>query len=294
MASNRDFDFAVRTPEPVITLSPGQASSVPVAVQAVRGQPQPVNLIVATNWGGAGIAAQVTPGIVTPPSGAATLHIVVSAATPPGSYMIGVQGSIQGTFRTSEAMVTVVVKPPEQKQGKEQNTADSAPTPKPAQVLKSTPAPGQLRTKPQRTARPGAIRQLGGFLTAIVVLGVVGYMLYYLDTQYDILGIFNSSPPAETASYSVGAYEGTQTFTIYSALTGKPDSATGAASVQIDSDGNVLGPVLFGKINNGVFTGEARTKDGTVFPMNGNFSNGVLSAQYKSNSVSWVWTLRKK
>jgi hypothetical protein len=64
-------------------------------------------------------------------------------------------------------------------------------------------------------------------------------------------------------------------------------------TINIDSSGDVLGPVLFGKINNGVFTGEADTQDGTNFPMAGTFSNGTLTAKYQSSSVTWTITVHK-
>jgi hypothetical protein len=57
-----------------------------------------------------GLIAQVIPPTVTP-GGMAILHIVVSASTPPGSYPFTLRGETQGTFKTSEDMVTVVVQP---------------------------------------------------------------------------------------------------------------------------------------------------------------------------------------
>jgi hypothetical protein len=129
-------------------------------------------------------------------------------------------------------------------------------------------------------------------MTLVMVAGLAAGF-YYLDHQYHVIDtLLGSSSSQETNG--VSTYEGTQTFTMYSALGGSPMSNSGSASIQIDDAGDVLGPVLFGKITNGVFSGDARTQDGTVFPMTGTFSNGVLKAEYRSNSVSWVWNLHKR
>jgi hypothetical protein len=292
MSANWDFDFSVQTATPIVNAVPGESKAIPITVVMLRGNPQPVQLAVATNWGTVGIVAQVTPNMV-PGSGMATLHIVVSAATPPGSYMIGVQGTTQGTFKTSEAMVTVVVEPKKETKDKGQQPGEDK-SPQTEEPGKTDPAPVASRPsfgKARKASHPSPGRHvmnlIGGLLITAIVLGG----LYFLNQEFDLFNFSGlTSTPTTTGTTT---YTGTQTFTIYSAMGGNPQSSTGPTRIQIDSTGDVLGPVLFGKITNGVFTGEAKTQDGTVFPMTGTFSNGVLSAQYKSNSVSWVWTVHK-
>ena len=289
MKGNWEFDFTVRTLSPVVTVAPGGSASIPINID-VRGEPQPIQLNVASNWGSAGIVAQVSPNVVTA-GGGAMLHIVVSATTPPGSYIFGIQGTTQGTFKSSEAMVTVVVTPnpakqdqqPENDGGEQSHQEDQVPASQ-GRKMSTKPAPGKMGPRP-------AARGPAGFIMSLVVLGGLAFGLYTLNQQTHFIDTLLGSTPAATSD--VSTYEGTQTFTIFSALGGSPNTATGAASVQIDNAGDVLGPVLFGKITNGVFTGDARTQDGTVFHMTGTFSNGVLKAEYRSNSVSWVWNLHK-
>lgn len=289
--ANFDFDFAVRTPSPIISATPGQSVSVPIMVAALRGNPQPVQLNVASNWGGAGIVAQVVPSEVPPGGPMATLYVVVSATTPPGSYIFGVQGTTQGTFKSSEAMVTVVVSPVPSRKDKQPDDngvnnppdEDRNPIGK-GQKLSARSAPGKMGSRP-------APRSPAGAIMTVVMLGALGFGGYYLNQQTHFIDSLLGSTPAATSD--VSTYEGTQTFTMYSALGGSPMSNSGPASIQIDNAGDVLGPVLFGKITNGVFTGDARAQDGTVFHMTGTFSNGVLKAEYRSTSVSWVWNLHK-
>jgi hypothetical protein len=289
MKGNWEFDFAVLTPSPVVTVIPGGSASVPINVE-MRGQPQLVQLNVASNWGGAGIVAQVSPNIVAV-GGGAMLHVVVSANTPPGSYIFGIQGTTQGTFKTSEALVTVVVTPNPAKQDQQpKNTDGDQSTPEDqipvdhGRKMNARPAPGKMGPRP-------AARGPASFIMSLVVLGGLAFGLYMLNQQTHFIDTLLGSTPAATSD--VSTYEGTQTFTIFSAMGGNPNSATGAASVQIDNAGDVLGPVLFGKVTNGVFTGQAQAQQGT-FPMTGTVSGGVLHAEYKSSSVSWVWNLHKK
>ncbi|MEL7562505.1 hypothetical protein [Dehalogenimonas sp. 4OHTPN] len=289
-----DFDFSVRVGSPVVTVAPGGSSSVPITV-GIKGQPQPVQLSVATDWGNAGVAAQVAPSVVGA-GGSAMLHVVVSATTPPGSYLIGVQGTTAGTFKTSEAAVTVVVTPaPSQKDQPQHSGGGQGPMQaepvatggKKAAAVR--PAPGKMGAPAAQRGAPAAAR----FLMTLVMFGAIGFFFYYMDQQYGLIDSLLGSPSA-TANNGMSNYEGTQTFTIFSALGGSPNIATGPASVNIDASGNVLGPVLFGKISNNTFTGEAHTQDGASYPMTGTFSGGVLRAEYKSASVSWVWNLQQK
>ncbi|XUW99831.1 MAG: hypothetical protein TUN42_08025 [Dehalogenimonas sp.] len=292
MKGNWEFDFTVRAGSLVVTLSPGGSASVPITVD-VQGQAQPVQLGVATDWGGAGIVAQVAPNVL-PGGGAAMLHVVVSAATPTGSYMIAVQGTTSGTFKASQAMVTVVVSPkPAQDQPKDnggdgQETAQAGQAPATGKKAPAArPAYGKMPAAP-------AHRGAGGFIMTLVAFIAFGLTFYFLDQQFGLIdSIFGSTTTQTTSPGGASTYTGTQTFTIYSQMGGSPMSNSGPASVQIDAAGDVLGPVLFGKITNGMFTGEAHTNDGASYPMTGTFSNGTLKAEYRSNSVSWVWTLHK-
>ncbi|APV44838.1 hypothetical protein Dform_01516 [Dehalogenimonas formicexedens] len=293
MKGNWEFDFTVRAGSPVVALSPGGSASIPITVEA-QGQAQPVQLGVATDWGGAGIVAEVAPNVV-PGSGAAMLHVVVSAATPPGSYMIGVQGTTTGTFKTSQATVTVVVTPKPTQDQPEDNDGgggqEAAQGGQPSVAGKKSPA---ARPAYGKMSAASAHRGPAGFIMTLVMLGVFGFGLYYLNQQYNLIDtIFGSGTTQSTDPGGASTYTGTQTFTIYSQMGGSPMSNSGPASVQIDGAGDVLGPVLFGKITNGVFTGEAHTNDGASYPMTGTFSYGTLKAEYRSNSVSWVWTLHK-
>jgi hypothetical protein len=88
-------------------------------------------------------------------------------------------------------------------------------------------------------------------------------------------------------------YVGTSTFCINSVMGNAPECGTSNCSIQIDGSGNVLGPVLTGKISSGAFTGQADAGNGSTFPMTGTFSNGTLNAQYTSSSVSWTITVHK-
>ncbi|MFZ2037459.1 MAG: hypothetical protein WAU62_11190 [Dehalococcoidales bacterium] len=213
------------------------------------------------------------------------LHIVVSANTPPGSYHFTLRGETQGTFKTSEDMVTVVVQPSPKSHENNNNQpknetsqTSSAPIP----VTKAQAAVSSQASKKAGQNKPGVVR---GLVAAVVVLAVVGTVLYMSRNLFhnDINSLAPSGSPTTTT------YAGTQTFTIYSALGGAPETSTGAANVQVDSSGDVLGPVLFGKITNGVFTGQAQTSDGTVTPMTGTLSDGNFTASYQSSSHSWIW-----
>jgi hypothetical protein len=52
--------------------------------------------------------------------------------------------------------------------------------------------------------------------------------------------------------------------------------------------------VHIGKINGASFSGEARTGDGTTFPMTGTYSNGTLTVEHRSSSVTWTITLDRQ
>ena len=295
MNSQWDFDFSVRVSTHAVSATPGQSIQIPAMVQLHRGVPKPVILTVSTSWASAGIVAQIIPPTVTPAPGAmATLHIVVSANTPPGSYMVAVRAETSGTFKTSEDTVTVVVtpskEPPENNDGEgDGETPETPASPIPAVAAapllarKARPvSPGQRSPKPQQH-RPPVVMRLFFMLMLALGMGVI----FYSVSQY-------SGSSNDSGSSAADTYVGTQTFSINSVLGNAPQSSTGAASVQIDSSGNVLGPVLFGKITNGSFTGEARTQDGTTFPMTGTLSGGTFQASYHSSGPNWTWTLYKQ
>ena len=280
------FDFSVHLSTHVMSAAPGQAVEVPAVIELVRGETQPVILTVSSSWAASGLIAQVIPPTVTP-GGMAILHIVVSASTPPGSYHFTLRGETQGTFKTSEDMVTVVVQPSPKSHENNNNqpkneTSQTSSAPLP--VTKTQSAVSSQASKKARQNKPGVVR---GLVAAVVVLAVVGTVLYMSRNLFhnDINSLAPSGSPTTTT------YAGTQTFTIYSALGGAPETSTGAANVQVDSNGDVLGPVLFGKITNGVFTGQAQTSDGTVTPMTGTLSDGNFTASYQSSSHSWIWNL---
>jgi hypothetical protein len=287
-----DFDFSVRVSTHVVSATPGQSIQVPAMVQLHRGVPKPVVLTVST-----GLAAQIVPPTVIPAPGAvATLHIMVAPGTPPGSYMTTVRAETSGTFKTSQDAVTVVVteskEPPEDNEGDGQGEPpDETPAP-PAPAVAAAPllarkarpvSLGQRRTKPQQHRSPVVMRL---FCIMMLVLGMG--VIFYSVSQFS--GISNDSGGSGTGT---DTYAGTQTFSIASVMGNGTESSTGSASVQIDASGNVLGPVLYGKITNGTFTGEARTADAT-FPMTGTLSGGKFQASYHSSSVTWTWTLYKQ
>jgi hypothetical protein len=281
------FDFSVHLSTHIMSAAHGQAVAVPAVIELVQGETQPVILTVSSSWAASGLIAQVIPPTVTP-GGMAMLHIVVSASTPPGSYPFTLRGETQGTFKTSEDMVTVVVQaaPKSHENNNNQPKNETSQTSSaPLPVTKAHAAVSSQSIKKGRQNKPGVVR---GLVAAVVVLAVVGTVLYMSRNIFhnDINSIAPGGSPTTTT------YVGTQTFTIYSALGGAPETNTGTASVQVDSSGDVLGPVLFGKITNGVFTGQAQTSDGTVTPMTGTLSDGKFTASYQSSSHSWIWNLQ--
>ena len=283
------FDFSVHLSTHMVSAIPGQSIEVSAIVELIRGEPQPVTLSVSPTWVSSGLIAQIIPSIATP-GAIAMLHIVVSANAPPGSYPFAVRGETQGTFKTSEDMVTVVVEasPKSREKSSDQQTNESAKTTmKPPQLAKARPgSSGKSAPKGRKTG--GNVMR--GFLAIIIIAAVIAGLLYIsnnISHNNNNLTTTNSSP-------SINNYVGTQTFTIYSTLGGTPESSTGSASIRIDSNGDVLGPVLFGKIVNGVFTGQAQTQDGQVTPMTGTLSDGNFQAHYQSSSHSWTWNLHKQ
>ncbi len=111
--SQPDFDFRVYASTRTVTVKAGQTVAVPIAVQAVKGDPRPI-VLTASDWSrSAGLRANIIPSTV-PSGGAATLHVTVPAGAPAGSYFYTVRGDAEGTFKTSNDTVTVVVAPDEE------------------------------------------------------------------------------------------------------------------------------------------------------------------------------------
>ncbi len=112
MVSVSDFDFKVYASTHTVTVKAGQTVAVPIAVQAVKGAPRPI-ILTASDWSrAAGLTADIAPSTV-PSGGAATLYVRVPAGAPAGSYFYTVRGDAEGTFKTSNDTVTVVVAPDE-------------------------------------------------------------------------------------------------------------------------------------------------------------------------------------
>ncbi len=108
-----DFDFKVHMSVHTVAARPGQTVAVPVAVQAVKGGPQPV-VLTASDWSrSAGLRADIAPSTVAS-GGSAVLYVAVPAGAPAGSYFYTVRGDAEGTFKTSNDTVTVVVAPEEE------------------------------------------------------------------------------------------------------------------------------------------------------------------------------------
>ena len=291
--SMSDFDFSVRLSTHSMTVKAGQTVSVPVTVGTHKGNPRQIAL-TTSDWRSAGLSAVVSPSSVD--SGRmAALKITIPPGTAPGSYLFTVRGSAEGTFKTSNDSITVIVEPENEKtdgdnrQDTLQDQVEQGTDVEPA--VSASPAIAK-RASPFRSAKKDPARPLPAgqrVLLVFIIIVMVGVLVYYFSTN---LGTgFGGS-----ASGMSGTYAGTSTFCIASVLGGSPECGTSATpGIQIDSAGDVLGPVLFGKIDgNGSFGGEARAGDGTTFPMTGTFSNGTLTAEYESSSVTWTITLHKQ
>jgi hypothetical protein len=242
---------------------PGESLTVPVNVDLVRGESRPVALNVGTNWGGAGIVAQVNPPSVMPPY-IATFTVVVSAATPPGSYMFGIQGSTQGTFKTSEAIVTVVVgqRPPD---GKDKNTFQSqAGSPRPSSASLAALQAGRGRPKVQAPYSPK--KKPSAFLPLCIVIICGGL---FIANMQGWISLPHISLPSIGGSSGVSAYDGTYDVTSTFAVVGDngdtlnsdpgiPRTASASFIIEngqtassfitgaVDANGNFSGTFIFG------------------------------------------------
>jgi hypothetical protein len=283
-----DFDFSVRLSTSTMTVKAGQPISVPIMVGTLKGDSRPVAL-TTSDWQSVGLGARVVPSTV-PSGGGALLQITVPPGTPPGSYLFTVRGETEGTFKTSNASLTVIVEP----DGEAKDNEDHQEPSQEQQAPGIDSAPG-ARTKravfarPARKAPPRPVPAGQRALMVVVMLVMAGVLAYYLGTQL-------RTGSAGSGGGMAGTYVGTSTFCINSVMGNAPECGTATTDeIQIDSAGDVLGPVLFGKIDDkNVFRGEARTTDGMTFPMTGTFTSGTLSAKHESSSVTWTITLHKQ
>ncbi|MBN2099784.1 MAG: hypothetical protein JW753_09330 [Dehalococcoidia bacterium] len=291
--SQSDFDFSVRLSTYTMTVKAGQPIYVPVIVRTLKGQPRNITLSTS-DWRSAGLSATVSPSPVRSGLGA-NLKITIPVGTAPGSYVFTVRGSTEGTFKTSNDSITVIVEP--ETEGTEGYDRQDAPQTQAEQGTGVEPAVSAspsiakraslFRSAKKSPSRPVPAGQRALFVVIMFIM--IGVLIYYLGVQ--LRTGFSGS-----ASGMSGTYAGTSTFCIASVLGGSPECGTSATpEIQINSAGDVLGLVLFGKIDgNGYFDGEARAGDGTTFPMTGTFSNGILTVDYESSSVSWTITVHKQ
>ena len=291
--SQSDFDFSVRMSTHTMTVKAGQQISIPVMVGTIKGTPRLITLSTS-DWRSAGLSAEILPSTVSSGKGAA-LNINIPLGTAPGSYLFTVRGATEGTFKTSNDSITVVVEPEtEEKDNQDRQDGGQeqmAPEPQGEPVVSASFAKPKraalFRSAKKAPARPVPAGQRAVFLAIMFVM--IGILAYYIGTT------LRTSSGGSAGGMS-GTYAGTSTFCISSVLGGSPECGTSTTpDIQIDSAGDVLGPVLFGKIDdNNSFDGEARTGDGTTFPMAGTFSNGTLTVEYRSSSVTWTITLHKQ
>lgn len=292
--SQSEFDFTVRMSTHTMTAKAGQPISIPVMVGTIKGKPRLIKLST-TDWRSAGLSAEIVPSMV--PSGkVATLNVTIPVGTAPGSYLFTVRGSTEGTFKTSNDTITVIVEPEREEKddnGREDPQSKRAGQEANGEAAVSAASAGVGRASLFRSAKKGPARPPSAGQRAVlfaVMFVMVGVLAYYIGTQLrDISGGSVGTGTGTTA----GTYVGTSTFCISSVMGNAPECGTSNASIQIDSSGNVLGPGLFGKINGTSFSGEARPGDGTTFPMTGTFSNGTLTAKHQSSSVTWTITVHE-
>src|SRR5512136_1053252 len=107
--SQSDFDFSVRLSTHTMTVKAGQPIIVPVMVGTLKGQPRNITLSTS-DWRSAGLSARVAFSPVLSGRGA-NLEITIPPGTAPGSYLFTVRGSAEGTFKTSNDSITVIVEP---------------------------------------------------------------------------------------------------------------------------------------------------------------------------------------
>jgi hypothetical protein len=293
--SQSDFDFSVRVSTHTMTVKAGQPISIPVMVGTIKGEPRPITLSTS-DWRSAGVSAEIVPSTVPSGRGAA-LNISVPQGTAPGSYLFTVRGSTEGTFKTSNDTITVIVEPEteekdaEDRKDVQQSGGGQEPLGEPAVSASSA---GAKRAALFRSAKKGPAGPPSAGQRAVlfaVMFVMIGFLAYYIGTQ---LRDGSGGSVGTGTGTMAGTYVGTSTFCIKSVMGNAPECSTSTdPRIQIDSSGNVLGPGLFGKINGTSFSGEARAGDGSTFPMTGTFSSGTLTAKHESSSVTWTITVHK-
>ena len=140
------FDFKISVDNHIVAVAPGKQISIHVRLEPLHGNPQLVNLDVNTRWESMGLSATVIPSALDPNKWQATMIIRASPTTPPGSYLFTVRGSTEGTFKTSEDAVTVIVDPKAEQREDEQDNIQ----PKQAEqsVSADVPAPSVGQPSP--------------------------------------------------------------------------------------------------------------------------------------------------
>jgi hypothetical protein len=266
----------------------GESIEVPVMVELDKGQPQPVMLTVATNWASVGISANIIPQTVVPVggSGTALLQITVSPNTPPSSYMIAVRGETNGTFKTSEDMVTVVVKPRDRPSRRDENPKEQPQNPvKASSKASKGPPPARpsysgFKTKPPLPPRSAMLRRLAGGAFMGIIMSIIIYAA--VSSSFSAAG--------------VGSGGGAQTWEIYST------SGQQYATATVDGSGNFTASGWVGNapgignypinITNGRMSGTSMTfnisasYDGTVQNISGSASGTMNAAFPNATSAS--------
>jgi hypothetical protein len=283
-----DFDFSVHLSTHVASTMPGQSVDITVLAELVGGDPQPVILTIAN----AGLIAQINPSPTVTPPETVTLHVTVPPNTPPGSYMLAVRGETEGTFKTSEDTVTIVVgssRAPGQGSGENSGGAPTAgigggkkasPKPRPArpgQPMRKRPAPPSKRS-----------RYLGmafGALTLVAVAAVIALNLTHFHLNH--------------GGVSVEHWLGTETFCLMgqdvglgvvtaddcgSPITDFTLMRYSNGSVQTDGGGGIFG--LNGQIGDGgQFSGYYNTTGGT----NTVGENFTVTGTFYSNGSAYLY-----
>ncbi len=287
-----EFDFSVRLPTHMVTVKPGQPVSVPIMVENLKGTPRPIAL-TASDWKSAGLTATIALPIVQ--SGTITqLQVTVPPGTAPGSYLFTVMGTAEGTYRTSNDTLTVIVTPDAEQKGDDSNSGDAGQAEpgtgaEPAGAVppvrgKRAVFGGLAKKAPARPMSPGQRA-----LVFVAMFCLVGMLIWAF---VNIFSGYSSGSLGGGGGGTAGSYTGTSTFCINSVMGNAPECGTSSCTLQIDAAGNVSGPGLTGKISGSTFSGQA-SANGSTFPMSGTFANGTLSAEYRGSSVTWTISVRK-
>jgi hypothetical protein len=118
-----------------MTVKAGQPIFFPVMVGTLKGQPRDITHSTS-DWRSAGLSARIDPSLVR--SGQVPrLEITTPLSTAPGSYLFTVRGSTDGTFKTSNDSITMIVEP--ETEGRERDDRRDAPQNQAEQVTSSAP-----------------------------------------------------------------------------------------------------------------------------------------------------------